>query len=73
MDIKNFIEKFAEAIEIEDASNLNGDTIFRNLEEWNSLAGLSIISMFEDEFDKDLQISDLKKAKTIKDLFNLAQ
>lgn len=73
MTINDFIEKFAEAMEIEDASALAGPMKFRELEEWNSLAALSVISMFEDELDKELAVADFKKAQTIEDLFKLAQ
>ena len=73
MDLKDFIEKFAEALEIDDASNLTGKTKFRELDEWNSLGGLSIISMFDDEYGKDLNIPEFKKAQTIEDLYKLAQ
>lgn len=73
MEIKDFIENFAEALEIEDASVLSASTKFRELDEWSSLAALSVISMFEDKFDKDLSIPDFRKAQTIHDLFVLAQ
>ena len=71
--MKDFIEKFVEAVEIEDASELDAATKFRDLDEWNSLAALSVISMFEDELGKDLAVADFRKAQTIGDLFNLAQ
>lgn len=73
MTINEFIEKFAEAVEIDDASALSGATEFRELDEWNSLAALSVISLFEDDLDKELQVVEFKKAKTIEDLFKLAQ
>ncbi len=72
MDLQNFIEKFADAVEV-DTADLSKDTIFRELDEWSSLAGLSIISMFDEEYGKDLSIPDFRNAKTIEDLFNLAQ
>ena len=71
MEINEFIEKFAEAIEANEASALNGDTRFRELEEWSSLSALSVISMFEDELDMDLAVTDFRKAQTIKDLYEL--
>ena len=35
MEINEFIEKFAEVVEVEDASALNADTKFRDLDEWS--------------------------------------
>lgn len=72
MDINEFIEKFAEALEIEDISELTGDTYFRELDDWSSLGGLSVISMFDEDFNKELSIADFKKAETLEDLFKLA-
>lgn len=72
MTINDFISKFAEAVEIDDASVIDATTNFRDLEDWNSLAALSVISMFEEELDKDLAVADFKQAKTIQDLYDLA-
>lgn len=73
MTLNEFIEKFVEAAELEDASNLTGNTIFRELDEWNSLAALSVISMFEDELEKEISVDAFKKAVTIQDLYELAK
>ena len=73
MEINDFIIKFADAVEIDDISALSGSTKFRELDEWSSLAALSVISMFEDELDKDLSVPDFRMAQTIQDLFVLAQ
>ena len=35
MEIKDFIEKFAETIEVEDSSVLTVETKFRELSEWS--------------------------------------
>ena len=51
MDMQDFIEKFAEAIEMESVNDLKEDTKFRELDEWNSLAVLSVIAMLDEEYD----------------------
>lgn len=71
MSLQEFIEKFAEAIEMESLEGLNEDTRFRDLDEWNSLAALSVIAMFDEEYDKELKVLDFKQANTIGDLINL--
>ena len=71
MDIKDFMKKFAEAIEMDPAEGLKEDTRFRDLEEWNSLAALSVIAMFDEEYDNELKVPDFKQANTIGDLINL--
>lgn len=70
MTINEFIEKFAEAIEVEDASVLNANTEFRNLEEWNSLAYLSVIALLDEEFDVQIEMADFKKLNTIQEIFD---
>ena len=70
MTINEFIEKFAEAVEVEEASTLSANTEFRNLEEWNSLAYLSVIALMDEEFDVQIEMEDFKKLKTIKEVFD---
>lgn len=70
MEIKDFIEKFAEALDIEDAS-LNESTEFKELDEWSSLGALDIISMVDEEYDVTLAGKDIRSVETLEDLFNL--
>lgn len=46
MDLKEFIEKFAEVIEVEDVESLHGDTDFRDLDEWSSLSVMLLVAFF---------------------------
>ena len=68
--IEDFIEKFAEAIELEEASILSADTEFRNLDEWNSLAYLSVIALLDEEFDVQIEMADFKKLKTVQEVYD---
>lgn len=72
MEIKEFIEKFAEAIEVEDASVLTPETEFRDLDEWSSISVMISIAFFDEEFGKEIGGTDIKGCKTIQDLYNLA-
>lgn len=71
MDIKEFIEKFAEAVEDVDVNALTPETNFRELEEWSSLAALSIIAMADEEFDVELSGTEMRSAETIQQLFDI--
>ena len=71
MEINEFIEKFAEVVEVEDASALNADTKFRDLDEWSSLAGLSVITMFDEDVNVELTVADFIQAVTVGDLYNM--
>ena len=68
MEINEFIEKFAEAIELDDAADLSGSTEFKELDEWSSLAALSVIAMVDEEYDISIGGKDIRTAKTLEDL-----
>ncbi|MBR5656474.1 MAG: acyl carrier protein [Prevotella sp.] len=71
MEINEFIEKFAENIEVENIDALTPETQFRDLDEWSSLSVMLTIAFFDDEFDKQVSNIDIKEAQTIQDLYNL--
>lgn len=71
MDIKDFIEKLIDAIEIEDSSALTDQTKFRELDEWSSLSILSLIALADEEFGKEISGQDIRSAQTIQDLYDL--
>lgn len=71
MEIKEFIEKFAEIFDDTDASTLTSETKFRELDEWSSLSALGVIALADEEFDVELSGTDMRKAATIQELFEL--
>lgn len=73
MDIKEFIQNFADQFDDTDASEITATTNFRDLDEWSSLIALSIIAMVDDEYDVTLKGDDIKNANTVEDLFNTVQ
>lgn len=70
MDQTNFINSFAEALEIEDASILSLETEFRTLDEWDSLSYLNIIAMMDEEYDTQIENAVFKTLKTVGDVFS---
>ncbi|MCM1291319.1 MAG: acyl carrier protein [Prevotella sp.] len=71
MEIKEFIEKFAEIFDDTDASTLTPETNFRDLDEWSSLSALGVIALADEEFDRELSGAELRSANTIRELYNL--
>ena len=69
---KEFIAKLKEILEIEDRE-LNLSDEFRTYEEWNSLAYLSVIALFDEEYDIQMEEVEFKKLRTIGDLIATAQ
>jgi len=66
---QEFINKFKEALEINDQV-ITLDTRFRDLEDWSSLAFLSILAMIDEEYDVIIEGNDFKNLITINDLIN---
>ena len=73
MEIKEFIEKFAEQFDETPAEQFATDTKFRELDEWSSLMALNVILMVDEEYDITLKGDDILKVQTIEELFNLVK
>lgn len=71
MEIKEFIEKFADIFDDINVESITPETRFHDLDEWSSLEALCVISMADEEFGKQIKNSDLKACETIQDLYNL--
>ena len=70
MELKEFIENFAEQFEDIDASEIKAETVFKELDEWSSLIALSVIAMVDEEYDITIKGDDIRNSNTIEDLFN---
>ena len=70
MELKDFIINFADQFDDTDPSEITAETKFRELDEWSSLIGLSVIAMVDEEYDVALTGNDIKDAVTVEDLFN---
>lgn len=73
MEIKEFIQNFAEQFDETDASVFTPETVFHDLDEYSSLIALSIIAMINEEYDVTLKGDDMSAAVTIEDLFNIVK
>lgn len=72
MELQEFIEKLVEALEIEDASAITGETCFRDLDEWSSLSVMLLIAFFDEEFGKEISDKSIRSCATVQDLYNIA-
>ena len=72
MTLDEFVKVVASQFEDTPAEEITAQTRFRELDEWSSLASLSIISAIDDEFDILLTGADIRKCSTLEELFNLA-
>lgn len=70
MNLAEFITKFSDCFSPETAQKIKADTAFRELEAWNSMMALIIISMVDSDFGKELSADDIRTSITVEDLFN---
>ena len=61
MNLDDFIKRFADEFEDMEEGAIGADTVFTELEDWNSLSTLGIIAMVKMECD------------TVKELFDFIQ
>ena len=69
--LEEFVTLFAEQFDETDAEQFTPETDFRELEEWSSLIGLSIIGMVDEEFGVALKSNDFRGVTTIADLYEV--
>lgn len=70
--VDQFIENFLIAVDFQEAVEITPETEIASLAEWDSLAALGVIVMFDMEYGKTITGNDLKASRTIADLFALA-
>lgn len=73
MELKEFIENFADQFDDTEASELSAETKFKELDEWSSLVALSVIAMVDEEYDVAIKGDDIRNSETIQDLFNIVE
>jgi len=69
--IDQFIENFLTAVDFQEPVDVTATTELRSLPEWDSLAALGVIVMFDVEYGKTITGNDLKAAVMVDDLYRL--
>lgn len=70
MELKVFLEQFAEQFDDVDVEQLSVETKFRDINGYTSLVALLVITMIDEEYDVTITGDDMKKQVTIGELFN---
>ncbi len=65
-----FLEELAEILELE-VEELTLDFEYQETEEWDSLAQLSLITLFTDEYQVEIGHGDLLERSTVRQLLEL--
>lgn len=70
MNLNEFIAAFAAEFDETPKNMFASDTVYKELEEWDSLASLSIIAMVDEALGKRITGSELRSCSTIEELYN---
>lgn len=71
--MQSFIEQLTELLELDDPSELTGETKLATIEMWDSLSQLSFIVFVDETYGKDITGEQLMACETISDLYGLTQ
>lgn len=71
--VDEFVRNFESTVEGTEPGSLNPDTEFTTLDEWDSLAALSVLAMVDAEYETEITGNELRNSKTLRDLFTIVQ
>ena len=72
MEEEKFLKQFISQFD-DEPTGVTMDTDFRDIDDWDSLTALGIISMIDDEYSVKLSGEELKSSKTVMDIFNIVK
>lgn len=71
MDKNQFLEELTDILQLEDT--VSSEVTLADLDEWDSMAFLGVISFFDMEFGKTITQQELRAVLTVEDLFVLSE
>ena len=69
MELNDFVTKFANLFEETDSASITPATVYSQLEEWDSVMVLLLVSMVDEEYGVIVDVEEMSKTETVKDLF----
>ena len=73
MELNEFIANFADQFDETDASEIQADTEFHEIDEWGSLTGMGVIATVKTVYGKTITGKEIRECVTVEDLFNLVE
>jgi acyl carrier protein len=70
MEVNKKMELLEDMLELDEGTLQAGD-VLNEIEEWDSMAALSLIVLMDEEFGKEINGSDIKKLSTVQDILDL--
>lgn len=65
--MEKFVDLLREALEREDEIQMSDN--FRDYDEWDSLAYLSVIALLDEEYGVQIEEAEFKQLKTVQDIY----
>ena len=72
MEGEKFLEQFIAQFD-DEPTGVTMDTDFRDIDDWDSLTALGVISMIDDEYNVKVSGDELKSSKSVRDVFNIVK
>lgn len=63
----NLIEEMLEL----DYNSLTPESVLNDIDEWDSMAALSLIVLIDEEFGKEINGADIQKLSTVQDILDI--
>lgn len=71
MELHEFMANFANQFEMTEPEEITATTIYRDLEEWDSMMALSIIGMVNNTYQVKITGLEIRECNTVEDLYKL--
>lgn len=68
MELKEKLALIEEAIDV-DEGTLSPETVLAGVDEWDSIAALSLIVMLDENFEQTISGEQIKALRTVEDIF----
>lgn len=72
MEQKEKLVKLEELMDLEEGC-LHAEDQLSDIEEWDSIAHLSLIILLEDDYNKEISGAEVRALKTVQDILDLMQ
>lgn len=71
MELEKFIADLAEQFDDTDASEIQADTVFQDIDEWSSLVAMGVIAFVKMNYGKTISGKEIRSCETVEDLYHL--
>ena len=71
--MEEFTENFYGILEDTEVHEIHENTDFKNLDDWDSMTTLMLIAMVDENYEKQINGTDIKESLTLKDLYDRIQ